>query len=90
MTKVGISAAAIADLNEAFWFYEAQEAGLGEYFAVHLRADIEGLKVTGGIHRQVHRDLHRALSRKFPYAILRQQGCGCRGPRLSEGSRMDS
>ena len=70
MTNVRIAAAALADLDDAFWFYEAQERGLGEYFAIHLRADIEGLKVTGGIHRQVHRGLHRALSRRFPYAIF--------------------
>jgi len=43
MTNVRISAAALADLDDAFWFYQAQERGLGEYFAIHLRADIEGL-----------------------------------------------
>ena len=69
MIQVAISEDALADLNEGFWFYEAQEAGLGDYFASCLRGDIEGLKITGGIHRVTYRDYHRALSRVFPYAI---------------------
>lgn len=69
MIHVGISEDALCDLNEGFWFYEAQEVGLGEYFASCLRSDIEGLKVTGGIHRIVCQDYHRVLSRVFPYAI---------------------
>lgn len=69
MIKVGISDDALADLNEGFWFYESQAAGLGEYFASTLRSDIEGLKVTGGIHRKVYKDYHRSLSHVFPYAI---------------------
>ena len=38
MTNVRISADALADLDDAFWFYEAQEPGLGDYFAIQLRA----------------------------------------------------
>jgi len=62
MIKVRISEEAFEDLQDGFLFYEAQEPGLGEYFAASLRADIEGLKVTGGIHR--------LLGRVFPYAIF--------------------
>jgi hypothetical protein len=69
MIQVAISDDALRDLNEGFWFYEAQEPGLGDYFSACLRGDIEGLKVTGGIHRVVYKDYHRALSRVFPYAI---------------------
>ncbi len=69
MNTLRISDDAIADLADGFWFYEAQEAGLGDYFTTCLRADIEGLKVTGGIHRQTHEDYHRVLCRVFPYAI---------------------
>ena len=39
-------------------------------FATSLRADIEGLKVTGGIHRQIFQDYRRLLSRVFPYAVF--------------------
>ena len=69
MIKVRISDDAIHDLNEGFLFYDAQESGIGDYFASCLRGDIEGLKVTGGIHRLVYKDFHRVLSRVFPYAI---------------------
>jgi plasmid stabilization system protein ParE len=69
MMKVRISDDAIHDLNDGFLFYEAQEPGIGDYFASCLRGDIEGLKVTAGIHRIVYSDYHRVLSRVFPYAI---------------------
>lgn len=74
MIRIRISGDALEDLNEGFRFYNAQEGGLGEYFLTQLRADIEGLKVTAGVHRQVHRDLHRLLSRRFPYAIYYEFG----------------
>ncbi len=70
MIQVRISDDALADLNHGYWFYEAQESGLGDYFTSCLRADIDGLKVSAGIHRTVYRDYHRLLSRVFPYGIF--------------------
>ena len=70
MIKVGISSDALADLNDGFRFYEAQESGLGDYFANCLRADIDHLRVSGGIHRCVYRDYRRLLSTVFPYAVF--------------------
>ena len=70
MRDVQISEDALEDLNYGSLFYEAQESGLGEYFAACLRADIEGLKISAGIHRVVFRDYHRLLSRVFPYGIF--------------------
>ena len=70
MITITISEDAFIDLHDGFDFYENQEAGLGDYFASQLRADIDGLKITAGIHLRTHRDLHRLLSRKFPYAIF--------------------
>ena len=70
MITVRISADALEDLNDGYLFYEAQQAGLGDYFASCLRADIEGLRVYAGIHRVVYRDYHRLLSRVFPYGIF--------------------
>ncbi len=69
MIRIHITSDALEDLNEGYLFYEAQEQGLGEYFSDSLKSDIEGLKVTGGIHRLAFRDYRRALSRIFPYAI---------------------
>lgn len=64
MIQVRISGDALDDLGDAFVFYEVQEPGLGDYFLSQLRADIDGLKITAGIHRQPYRRLHRLLSRK--------------------------
>jgi hypothetical protein len=44
MRDVQISEDALEDLNHGYLFYEAQEAGLGEYFAGCLLADIEGVR----------------------------------------------
>jgi plasmid stabilization system protein ParE len=70
MIRVQISEDALQDLNDGFVFYEAQEAGLGDYFAACLRADIEGLRISAGVHRAVYQDYHRLLSRVFPYGIF--------------------
>jgi hypothetical protein len=48
MRDVQISEDALADLNNGYLFYEAQESGLGEYFAACLRADIEKGTPSGG------------------------------------------
>ncbi|RYD18294.1 MAG: type II toxin-antitoxin system RelE/ParE family toxin [Verrucomicrobiaceae bacterium] len=69
MIEVLLSEGALNDLNSGFWFYEVQETGLGDYFAIQLRADIDGLRVTAGIHRKGDFGYHRLLSHKFPYAI---------------------
>lgn len=70
MIRIRILGDALDDLKDGFMFYEAQEPGLGDYFLSQLRADIDGLKITAGIHRQPYRHLHRLLSRRFPYAIF--------------------
>lgn len=68
--KIEILDLARNDLVEGRWFYERQEAGLGDYFLSHLFEDIEQLQVTGGTHRKVYRQYHRALCRRFPFAIF--------------------
>jgi len=70
MIGVRISQDALQDLNDGFLFYQAQGSGLGEYFAACIRADIEGLKVSAGVHRVVYQDYHRLLSRVFPHGIF--------------------
>lgn len=70
MIEIKISEDALQDLNDGFLFYEAQESGLGDYFTTCLRADIEGLRICGGIHRVVYQDYHRLLSKVFPYGIF--------------------
>jgi len=70
MIQVEISGDAFDDLGDGFWFYESQETGLGDYFSSCLRADIDRLKISGGIHRCVYRDYRRLLSNVFPYAVF--------------------
>ena len=57
------------DLIEAYYFYESQENGLGNYFLSNLYQDIESLTIFAGIHRQVYKNFFRSLSAKFPFAI---------------------
>ena len=70
MKRIRISSDALSDLNEGFLFYEQQDQGLGDYFTSCLRADIEELRISGGVHRIVHRQFYRSLSRVFPYGIF--------------------
>jgi hypothetical protein len=57
-------------LEEGYVFYESQENGLGDYFLSSVRADIEGLRISGGIHRIAYLDYHRLLARTFPFAVF--------------------
>ncbi len=70
MIRIRISEDALHDLNDGFLFYEAQQPGLGDYFAACLRSDIERLRLTAGVHRIVYRDYYRLVSRVFPYGIF--------------------
>ncbi len=70
MILIRISEDAFRDLADGFAFYEAQEAGLGDYFATCLRADIESLRLYAGITRVLYADYHRLLSKVFPYGIF--------------------
>jgi hypothetical protein len=70
MKRIKISSDALSDLNEGFLFYEQQDQGLGDYFTSCLRADIEELRLSGGLHRIVHRRFYRSLSRVFPCGIF--------------------
>lgn len=68
MIRIRTTPEARQDLNDGYVFYERQDPGAGEYFAACLKADITGLKVTAGIHRQ-WQGFHKALSKVFPHAI---------------------
>jgi len=70
MTKIVISEEAMEDIEDAWHFYDKQEAGIGDYFVACIRADIDGLRVSAGVHRIVYRDYHQLLSRVFPFGIF--------------------
>ena len=66
--KIVLLRSAIEDLLRGCEFYEKQGEGLGGYFEEALAADVESLRLFGGIHAIVH-GYHRMLSAKFPYAV---------------------
>lgn len=70
MITIEISGRAYQDLANGAAFYERQSRGVGRYFISCLEVDIEGLKVTAGIHREAYANYHRLISRVFPYAIF--------------------
>ena len=56
------------DLIDGFRFYDAREAGLGNYFLDSLFSDIDSLQLYAGLHSQ-HLGYHRLLAKRFPFAI---------------------
>ncbi|RYD38992.1 MAG: type II toxin-antitoxin system RelE/ParE family toxin [Verrucomicrobiaceae bacterium] len=74
--KIELLDLAQGDLIEGYYFYEAQEAGLGSYFLDTLYSDIDSLRIFGGIHRKAYKDFHRALSKRFPFAIYYTMDAG--------------
>ena len=56
------------DLEDGREFYDRQEPGVGDYFAVALAADIDSLILFAGIH-PMQFGFHRALSKRFPFGI---------------------
>jgi plasmid stabilization system protein ParE len=72
MHKVQITPSAGDDLLEGFSFYEAREAGVGDYFLQCLASDIESLGLYGGIHPKSHLGLYRTSSKRFPFSIYYQ------------------
>lgn len=69
MITLKILESARRDLSEGRAFYEAQEPGLGGYFISSVRADIEQLRTSAGVHPRALKGFHRALCRTFPFAI---------------------
>ena len=68
--KIKILDQAEADLIEGFHFYETQQTGVGDYFLANLYADIESLRLYGGIHLKPYKNYHRLLSKRFPFAVF--------------------
>ncbi len=68
MNQVVVLADAVEDIEAARDFYEAQEAGVGEYCVDSLLTDIEALGSFSGIH-PVYLEFHRMLASRFPFGI---------------------
>ena len=68
MRRVVVLAEAAEDLEEARKFYDAREAGVGDYCVTSLLADIERLALFHGIHWRQH-GCFRMLASRFPFGI---------------------
>jgi plasmid stabilization system protein ParE len=62
-------AEARAELEEAYHWYEDQQAGLGEEFLNAIREVLELIQEHPKLYEQVHRDIRRGLPRRFPYGV---------------------
>ena len=70
MTVVVLEEAA-GDIQSGKRFHDSREAGVGDYFAESILADLSSLSLYAGIHA-VHFGFHRMLSKRFPFAIYYQ------------------
>ena len=68
--RLRLLASARQDIEEGYAFYESQEQGVGDYFLASVKADIEHLRLSAGIHPIKYRDYHRMLCRVFPFAVF--------------------
>lgn len=68
---VNIEGCAERDLIDAYWFYEDQETGSGEYLLAHIRPEILELGRCGGVHRERY-GFHFCASRIFPHGFYYQ------------------
>ncbi|HTR42612.1 MAG TPA: type II toxin-antitoxin system RelE/ParE family toxin [Pseudomonadales bacterium] len=68
MRNVVVLVEAAEDIEQASDFYDAQEAGIGNYCADSLLADIESLALYHGIHSR-HFGFYRMLAERFPFGI---------------------
>ena len=58
------------DIAEAYAWYEARRAGLGEDFLSCVDACIQAIRRTPEMHAIVHETYRRGLVRRFPYAVF--------------------
>lgn len=66
--KIRILDLAERDLQAGFFFYEAQQSGIGDYFLDSMYSEIDSLLLYAGTHTRVF-GRHRQLCRRFPYAV---------------------
>ena len=65
-----VRAAAAADVEEAYLWYQRQRAGVGEEFLEAVDAILREIATHPKTYPVIHRETRRALLRRFPYAIF--------------------
>ena len=62
--------AAAADIEEAYRWYEARRAGLGQEYLESVQRALDLVMENPRAYPIVHRDARRALLRRFPYGLF--------------------
>lgn len=70
MTAPVIRAAAAADIEEAFLWYERQRTGLGDEFLAAVQSALDDVITHPTMYPVIHRDTRRVLVHRFPYQIF--------------------
>jgi plasmid stabilization system protein ParE len=60
----------VADLSDAYDWYETQRIGLGDDFLQRIDACVQGVLRQPEMYGIIHKGYRRALVRRFPYAIF--------------------
>lgn len=68
MRAVVVLTEAAQDIESARDFYDAQDPGVGDYFADSILADMESLAFFHGIHLRQY-GFFRMLAHRFPFGI---------------------
>ena len=70
MKPILVRAAAAADIEDAFLWYQTKRLGLGDEFREALRSTLNQV-AENPLHFQiVHRGTRRALLKRFPYGVF--------------------
>ena len=64
------------DLAEAYVWYEARQAGLGESLLSRIDACLQAIRRNPEMYDFAHENYRRALVRRFPYSIFYEYAPG--------------
>jgi len=70
MTPLVVEPGAELDIADAYDWYEAQRAGLGERFLTAVRECLEEVQDSPLAYPVIEHGVRRALLRTFPYSVL--------------------
>ncbi len=70
--KLVLAPEAMADVEDAYNWYEAQRVGLGEDFLGRVEACLQAIVRAPEMHAVIQLGDRRALVRRFPYAVFHE------------------
>jgi plasmid stabilization system protein ParE len=70
MHPIRVRPAALADLTDAWLWYESQREGLGDEFRACIDVAMAEIARSPLTWRTVHGNVRRRIVRRFPYAVL--------------------